>query len=228
MEVVDSVIFSQLILNFEARLKKIFKQLKLLRFLVKRGHRCAKWLWQLGNSVDVTMKVCSIVIFANCWRANKTWSAFTVAGVISLRNFGWLLERFFFCFPEDVLGEQYVTSSWIPVTMSWPSSGPVFSVIWLWKMPASGWGSLWESSSFVRWLVLSAFRDVSRMVLEWPWSSGFIRKSSRRVSTPSMRFSVLLSCCDNFLWPFPQFLPKLEVCSLLAIWEHSSFVPYYS
>ena len=29
----------------------------------------------------------------------------------------------------------------------------------------------------------------------------------------------------TFLWPFPQFPQKLELCSLPAIWEHSSFVP---
>ena len=29
------------------------------------------------------------------------------------------------------------------------TSGPEFCVIWLRKMPASGWQSLWESSSFV-------------------------------------------------------------------------------
>ena len=39
MEVVDSVIFSQLIMNFEARLEKIFEQLKLLRFPVELSHR---------------------------------------------------------------------------------------------------------------------------------------------------------------------------------------------
>ena len=40
MEVVDSVIFSQLIMDFEARLEKIFKQLEVFRFPVERGHRC--------------------------------------------------------------------------------------------------------------------------------------------------------------------------------------------
>ena len=40
MEVVDSVILSQLIMNFEARFEEIFKQLKILRFPVERGHHC--------------------------------------------------------------------------------------------------------------------------------------------------------------------------------------------
>ena len=35
------------------------------------------------------------------------------------------------------------------------------------RRSASGWGSLWESSSFVPWLILNNFRDVS---LEWFWS----------------------------------------------------------
>ena len=47
-------------------------------------------------------------------------------------------------------------------------------------MPASGWGSLWESSSFVPWFVLNVFRDISAVVPEWPWISGFMRKSSFR------------------------------------------------
>ena len=29
----------------------------------------------------------------------------------------------------------------------------------------------------------------------------------------------------TFLWPFPQFPQKLELCNLPAIWEHLSFVP---
>ena len=63
-------------------------------------------------------KFAELFLFANCRRANKIWSASIVAGVFSLRNCGWLVERFFFCFPEDILGEKYVTSSCIPV-MSW-------------------------------------------------------------------------------------------------------------
>ena len=36
---VDSVIFTQLFVDFRVCLEKVFKQLKLLRFPVKRGHR---------------------------------------------------------------------------------------------------------------------------------------------------------------------------------------------
>ena len=112
--------------------------------------------------------------------------------------------------------------------LSWPSSGPEFCIIWSWKMPASGWRSLWESSSFVPWLVLNAFRDVSGAVPEWPWFSGLMRKSSRSANAPSMQFSVLLNSCDNFFGLSPRIPQKLELCSLLGIWEHSSFVPYCS
>ena len=74
--------------------------------------------------------------------------------------------------------------------------GQRFCVIWLLKRPASGWGLLWESSSFVPWLILNTFQDVSGPVPEWPWNSGFMRKSSRRANAPSTRFSVLLNSCD--------------------------------
>ena len=95
--------------------------------------------------------------------------------------------------------------------MSWPSSGPEFCVIWLLKMPASGWGLLWESSSFVPWLILNMFRDVHGAVPEWPWISGFMRKSSRRANATSMRFSVLLNSCDNFLVAPPSVSSKIWV-----------------
>ena len=83
--------------------------------------------------------------------------------------------------------------------LSWSSSGPEFCVIWLLKMPASGWGLLWESSSFAPWFILKMFRDVSGAVPERPWISGFVRKSSRCANAPSMRFSILLNSCDNSL-----------------------------
>ena len=153
--------------------------------------------------------------------------------MFSLRNCGWLVERFFFCFPEDVLGGQYVTSSstqvmswhllfcsvapvtmswpqtlslflWTPVTMSWPSSGPDFYVIWPWKRPASGWGSFGESSIFVPWLVFNAFWVGSGVVPERPDSSGFISKPSSCASAPRMRFYVLLNSFDNLFVTLPS------------------------
>ena len=83
--------------------------------------------------------------------------------------------------------------------MSQQFSWPEFWILWLPKMPASGWGSLWESSSFVLWFVLDAFRDVSGVFPEWPWSSGLMRKSSNLANAPNIRFSVLLNSWDNFL-----------------------------
>ena len=105
------------------------------------------------------------LLFANCWSANKFWSASIVAGVFSLRNCGWLVERFFFCYPEDVLGEQYVTSSWTSV-MSWQfrfcSVAPVTMSRWhrlsLWSpVTMSSWHrlSLWTPVTMSRWHRLS-------------------------------------------------------------------------
>ena len=62
MEVVNSLLLSQLIMNFETRLEQIFKQLELFRFPVERGHRCRKRLWQFGNSVNVVVETCRIVV----------------------------------------------------------------------------------------------------------------------------------------------------------------------
>ena len=53
-----------------------------------------------------------------------------------------------------------VLSLWTPVAKSWLSSRPEV------RRPASGWGSLWESSSFVPWLILNIFQDVSGVALE--------------------------------------------------------------
>ena len=75
---------------------------------------------------------------------------------------------------------------------------PDFSVVWLWETPASGWGSIWESSSFAPWFVCNVFWNVAGVVPEWPGISGFRRKSSRRDSAPIMRLFVLLNSWDNF------------------------------
>ena len=40
MGVGDSVLFSQLVMKFEARLEKVFKQLDFLKFPRQIGHRC--------------------------------------------------------------------------------------------------------------------------------------------------------------------------------------------
>ena len=180
MEVVHSVIFSQLNMKFEARLEKILKQLKLLRFPVKRGHRCAEWLWQYANSVGVVMKVCRIVVICQLLKGQQNFVWFNCRrGILAaeLRLTGWaVLFLFYWKCTGGAVCDFLVNSchhivaigicSVAPVTTSWPSSGTEFSVIWLWKMPASGWESLRGSSSFVPWLVLNAFRDVSGAVPE--------------------------------------------------------------
>ena len=98
---------------------------------------------------------------------------------------------------------QEITST-LRMQLSWPSSGPEFCAVWLRKMPASGWGSLWESSSFFPWFVPYAFPDASGAVPEWPWISRFMRKSSRRDRAPKMRFFVLLNSWDNFFVILPS------------------------
>ena len=62
MEVVISVLLSQLIMIFQTRLEQILKQLEIFRFPVERWHRCRKRLWQFGNSVDVVVEISRIVV----------------------------------------------------------------------------------------------------------------------------------------------------------------------
>ena len=143
-------------------------------------------------------KFTELLLFDNCWRAKKIWSASIVARLFSLQNYGWLLERYFFGLTETVLGEQYMASSWTPVIMSCASSRPGLRVIWLWKMLASRWKSLWEWSSFVPWLVPYASPDVSVPVPEWPWTTRFRGKSSRWNSAHELWLSVLLIFWDKF------------------------------
>ena len=83
--------------------------------------------------------------------------------------------------------------------LSWPSSGSAFCVVWLRKMPASGWGSLWESSSFVLWFSTFLFRNVPGTVPECVRICGFKNTSSNLDRAPKMRDSVLLNSWDSFL-----------------------------
>ena len=85
---------------FEARLEKIFKQLNILRFPVKRGHSCGEWLWQFGSSVDV-MKVSRIVVICqmlkgqqnlvcfDCRRCILTAELLLTGGVVLFLLFSW-------------------------------------------------------------------------------------------------------------------------------------------
>ena len=76
MEVVDSVIFSQLIMSFETRLEQIFKPLKLLRFPVERGNRCRERLWQIGSSVDIDMELSRIVVVCQLLKGQQNLVCF--------------------------------------------------------------------------------------------------------------------------------------------------------
>ena len=88
------------------------------------------------------------------------------------------------CFWEQIKDQtagyhQHIFRSPILLKMLSDSSpGSVLRVFWLWEMVASGWGSHWESSSFVPWFVPNAFRVVSWVVPEWPCISGLWKKSS--------------------------------------------------
>ena len=206
MEVIDSVLFSQLIMNFETRWEKTFKQLELFRFPVERGHRCRKWLWQFGNSINIVRKICRIVVICQFLKRQKNLVYFdrrrgvftaelrlTGGGVLFLLPWGytWGAVRDFFvssCHQVTLAQTLSLHSShhvMAAKTLSLNSCHhvtaifwPDFRIFWLPKMPASGWGSLWESSSFVPWFVLNAFWDISGVVPERPWTTGFKRKSS--------------------------------------------------
>ena len=119
----------------------------------------------------------------------------------------------------------FVQKQTVIVCLSWPSSGPESWVAWLWKIPASGWESLWESSSVDPWIVPYAFQDVFGAVPEWPWISGFRRKSLRRDSAAKMRFPSYWAPETTSLSLYPQFHRKLEWCSILVIWQYLRFVP---
>ena len=57
--------------KIDARLEKIFKQLKLFSFPVKHGHRCWERFWQFGNSVDIVMKICKIVVVCQLLKSQQ-------------------------------------------------------------------------------------------------------------------------------------------------------------
>ena len=83
--------------------------------------------------------------------------------------------------------------------LSQHSSRSEFWVVWPQKMPASGWRSLWESSSFVPWFSTFVFRNVHGTVSECVVICGFKRKSSNLDRAPKMRDSALLNSWDSFL-----------------------------
>ena len=86
----------------------------------------------------------------------------------------------------------------LPRMLSRQSFGPEVCVVWSRKMPASGWGSLWESSSFVPWFSTFVFRNVPGTVPECVRNCWFKRISSNFERVPKMRDSVLLNSWDSF------------------------------
>ena len=85
------------------------------------------------------------------------------------------------------------------IRVSWPTSGPEFCEVSLRKMPASGWGSLWESPSFTPWFSTFVFRNVPGTVPECVRICGIMGNSSNLDRAPKMRDSVLLNSWDSFL-----------------------------
>ena len=81
-------------------------------------------------------------------------------------------------------------------------------------MPASGRGSLWESSSFFPWFSTFVFRNVPGTVPECVRICGFKRNSSNLDRAPKMRDSVLLNSWDNFLVTLP--LISSETCVIYS------------
>ena len=59
--------------------------------------------------------------------------------------------------------------------------------------------------------VLNAFRDVWGAVPKWPWSSGFMRNSSRLANVHSMRFSLLLNSWNNLFATLPSIFSETWV-----------------
>ena len=103
---------------------------------------------------------------------------------------------------------------WTLVIMSWPNSGREFCVVWLRKMPASGWRSLWESSSFVPWFSTFVFRNVPGTVPECVRICGFKRISYNLERAHKMRDSVLLNSWDSFLVSLPSI--SSETCVIYS------------
>ena len=98
--------------------------------------------------------------------------------------------------------------------MSRQSFGPKFCIVWPRKMPASGWVSLWESSSLVPWFSTFVFRNVPGTVSECVRIRWFKRNSSNLDTARKMRDSVLLNSWDSFLLTLPSI--SSETCVIYS------------
>ena len=81
-------------------------------------------------------------------------------------------------------------------------------------MPASGWGSLWEWSSFVPRFSTFVFRNVPGTVPECVRICGFKRISSNLDRAPKMRDSVPRNSWDSFLLILPSI--SSETCVIYS------------
>ena len=124
-----------------------------------------------------------------------------------------LLDRVIcFLFLVQILAGEYCVTS-----------GPKFCVDWLWGILASGWGSLWEQSSFVLpWFSSYAYRNVSGAVPEWPWISGFRRNSWSSDREPKMQLSLPLNSLDSFFVTLHSIFS--EVCVIVSFCDLGTFV----
>ena len=118
------------------------------------------------------------------------------------KEYFWKIKRTVFNFLKNIFYkiEGRKQSRWLPRQ----SFGPKFCVVWPRKMPASGWGSLWASSSFVSWFSTFVFRNVPGTVSKCVCICWFERNSSNLVRAPKMRDSVLLNSWDSFLLTLPS------------------------
>ena len=93
-----------------------------------------------------------------------------------------------------------------PVIVSWasPVSESIEGRDWQTEGPTSGWGSLWESFSFVLWFTTFMFRKVPGTVPECVRTCWFKRNSSNLHRAPKMRDSVLLNFWDSFFLTLPS------------------------
>ena len=111
VEIVDSVIFSELTMYFEARMETIFKQLNLLGFPVKSWHRCRERFWRpVFPKTFIDLKICRIVVVCQLLKGQQNLVCFDCCKGVLIAEF-WLTGKVVpFCFPEDAMREQYVTS----------------------------------------------------------------------------------------------------------------------
>ena len=203
MEVIDSVIFSRLIVNFEAVLEKISKQLEHLKFSVKWWHLSGERFWQFGKFVDIVKDICRVVVLYQPLKDQQFLICFNLRRVISLRKCGWLVERF------SLLSWTYIGGAVSDFLVN--SCYHLVAFFWAWVLrrlvvedACVTMRSLWEWSSFFPWLELNEFPDASGAVPVWTWTSGFMRQSPGRDSAPKMQFCILLNSWDNFFLTLPS------------------------